>query len=146
MHSLSTVRCYDLKSARLPAFLMLFALRREFVIAIALILVTRSLVGQQTFTGKSLVQSPIPLPSASSLGSLPLDQMPASPPEVQFHQGQLTIKASNSTLGDILRAVCRETGASIDLTGDATERVVGQFGPSPPPDVLFSQLNGSHFN
>jgi len=125
---------------------MSLVLRREFFVAITPILVARSLVGQQAFTGKSLVQSPIPLPTASSLVSLPLDQMPASPPEVQFHQGQLTIKASNSTLGDILRAVCRETGASIDVTGDATERVVGRFGPGPAPDVLVSLLNGSHFN
>ena len=72
--------------------------------------------------------------------------MPASPPEVQFHQGQLTIKASNSTLGDILRGVCRETGASEEVTGDATERVIGRFGPGPARDVLASLLNGSHFN
>ncbi len=72
--------------------------------------------------------------------------MPASPPEVQFHQGWLTIRASNSTLGDILRAVRKETGASVDLPGNATERVVGQFGPGPARDVLASLLNGSHFN
>jgi len=128
------------------AFLMSVVLQREFLVAIALILVTRSLVGQQAFTGKNLVQSPIPLPAASSLVSVPLDQVPASPPEVQFHQGRLTIKASNSTLGDILSAVCRETGASIDVRGDTTERVVGRFGPSPARDVLVSLLNGSHFN
>ncbi len=72
--------------------------------------------------------------------------MPASPPEVQFHQGQLTIRASNSTLGDILRAVRKETGASVDVPGNVTERVVGQFGPGPARDVLASLLNGSHFN
>jgi len=54
--------------------------------------------------------------------------------------------ASNSTLGDILRAVRKETGASVDVPGNATERVVGQFGPGPARDVLASLLNGSHFN
>ncbi|MGA8154454.1 MAG: hypothetical protein WB952_26150 [Terriglobales bacterium] len=77
---------------------------------------------------------------------MPPEQMPALPPEVQFNQGQLTIMASNSTLGDILRAVHKETGASIDVPGNATERVVGQFGPGPARDVLTSLLNGSHFN
>jgi hypothetical protein len=120
-------------------------LRRKFLIVFALILVTPSLVGQHKFKGK-LVQSSVPLPGASSQVSLPPEQMPASPPEVQFHQGQLTIKASNSTLGDILRGVCRETGASEEVTGDATERVIGRFGPGPARDVLASLLNGSHFN
>lgn len=120
-------------------------LRRKFLVVFALILVPPSLVGQQKFTGK-LVPSPVPLPGASSQVSLPPEQMPASPPEVQFHQGQLTIKASNSTLGDILRAVCRETGASEEMTGNATERVIGRFGPGPARDVLASLLNGSHFN
>src|SRR5271167_1056424 len=81
--------------------------------------------------------SPVPLPP---------EQMPSSPPEVQFRQGQLTIMASNSTLGDILRAVRKETGAAVDVPGNATERVVGQFGPGPARDVLSSLLNGSHFN
>jgi len=54
--------------------------------------------------------------------------------------------ASNSTLGDILRAVRQQTGASVDVPGNATERVVGQFGPGPARDVLASLLNGSHFN
>jgi hypothetical protein len=72
--------------------------------------------------------------------------MPAAAPEVQFRQGQLTIMASNSTLGDILRAVRKETGAAVDVPGNATERVVGQFGPGPARDVLSSLLNGSHFN
>ncbi len=92
------------------------------------------------------MQSPVPSPVASSPVPLSPEQMPASPPEVQFHQGWLTIRASNSTLGDILRAVRKETGASVDLPGNATERVVGQFGPGPARDVLASLLNGSHFN
>jgi len=58
----------------------------------------------------------------------------------------LTISANNSTLGDILRAVRHQTGASVDVPGNATERVVGQFGPGPARDVMASLLNGSHFN
>jgi len=75
-----------------------------------------------------------------------LAQLPASPPEVSFQSGQLTISAQNSTLGDILKAVRAQTGATIELPGTAPERVVGHFGPAPARDVLSSLLNGSHFN
>jgi hypothetical protein len=75
-----------------------------------------------------------------------LAQLPATPPQVSFQNGQLTISAQNSTLGDILKAVRAQTGATIDLPGTAPERVVGHFGPGAPRDVLASLLNGSHFN
>jgi hypothetical protein len=75
-----------------------------------------------------------------------LAQMPASVPQVAFQSGELTISAQNSTLGDILKAVRAQTGATIDLPGNAPERVVGTFGPGPARDVLTSLLNGSHFN
>jgi hypothetical protein len=75
-----------------------------------------------------------------------LAQQPASPPQVSFKGGQLTISAQNSTLGDILKAVRTQTGATIDLPGTASERVVGHFGPGPARDVLTALLNGSHFN
>jgi hypothetical protein len=74
------------------------------------------------------------------------EQMPANPPQVSFHDGQLTITAENSTLGDILRAVRNQTSAAVEVPANATERVVGSFGPGPARDVLSSLLNGSHFN
>lgn len=86
-----------------------------------------------------------PVPSGP-LPQLTLDQMPAIPPQVSYHAGQLTIQAQNSTLGDILGAVRTQTGASFDLPANATERVVGRFGPGPAREVLASLLNGSHFN
>jgi len=119
-------------------------LQRKLLIAFAFSLLTPSLVGQQKLMAQRQVQSPAPSPSSPA--ALPPEQMPASPPAVEFHGGQLTIMASNSTLGDILRAVRKETGASVDVPGNATERVVGQFGPGPARDVLASLLNGSHFN
>jgi len=74
------------------------------------------------------------------------EQRPATAPQVSYNGGLLTITADNSTLGDILRAVHRQTGASVDVPGNATERVVGSFGPGPARDVVASLLNGSHFN
>jgi hypothetical protein len=72
--------------------------------------------------------------------------MPAVPPQVSYQGGQLVVIAQNSTLGDILRAIRKQTGASVDVPGNATERVVGRFGPGSARDVIASLLNGSHFN
>jgi hypothetical protein len=85
-------------------------------------------------------------PAAAPAVPLRPEQMPATPPQVAFQRGLLTIIAENSTLGDILRAVRNQTGAAVDVPGNATERVVGNFGPGPARDVLASLLNGSHFN
>jgi hypothetical protein len=74
------------------------------------------------------------------------EQLPAVAPQVSYQNGQLTIVARNSTLGDILRAVHTKTGANVELPGGAPERVVGQFGPGPSRDVVASLLNGTHFN
>ncbi len=83
---------------------------------------------------------------SSSSSQLSLEQMPASAPQVSFKSGELTIIAKNASLGAILQAVQTETGATIDMPGSVTERVVGEFGPGPSREVLTALLNGSHFN
>jgi hypothetical protein len=74
------------------------------------------------------------------------EQLPAMPPNVKYQNGELTILAQNSTLGDILHEVRAKTGAVIDIPPGANERVVGQMGPGPAREVLASLLNGTHFN
>lgn len=74
------------------------------------------------------------------------EQMPATPAQVTFQNNQLTILARNSTVGDILRSVRKQTGATVDAPPNATQRVVGQFGPGPARDVLASVLDASGFN
>jgi hypothetical protein len=101
--------------------------------------------GGQPLSIQQLKQPAAPSTAAPAT-RLPPEQMPSSPPQVAFNSGILTIIANNSTLGDILRAVHRQTGAAVDAPGNATERVVGKFGPGPARDVLSSLLNGSHFN
>jgi hypothetical protein len=76
---------------------------------------------------------------------VPLDAIAPVPPQVTYQNGQLTIIASNSTLGDILRAVRKQTGAEIEIP-EAKERVVTHLGPGPARDVLVELLNGSRFN
>jgi hypothetical protein len=71
---------------------------------------------------------------------------PSSPPQVNFQGGQLTIVARNSTMGDVLNAVKQKTGASVDMPANSSERVVGQFGPGAPRDVMAQLLNGSHYD
>jgi hypothetical protein len=80
------------------------------------------------------------------LQALPLDQIPSTAPQVSYENHQLTIVSRNSTLGDILRAVQKQTGAVVEMPSNSTERAVGSFGPGPARDVLASLLNGSHFN
>jgi hypothetical protein len=83
-------------------------------------------------------QGPVP--------QISLDIMQAVAPHVTFQDGQLTIVAPNSTLGDILRAVRKLTGAEMEIPANATERVVTNLGPGPAPFVVAALLNGSHFN
>jgi len=77
---------------------------------------------------------------------LTLEQKPAVPPKVTYQNNQLTIVAENSTLGDVLRAVKTQTGASIDLPANTNARVVANLGPGPSRDVLAHLLNGTLFN
>ena len=105
-------------------------------------------VGLSHATGRHAKVKPAAKPEQPAAAAPPptLAQMPASAPQVAFQSGELTISAQNSTLGDILKEVRAQTGATIELPGNAPERVVGTFGPGPARDVLTSLLNGSHFN
>ena len=89
-----------------------------------------------------------PLPSGPTgrqLTPMPLDAIAAVPPQVTYENNQLTIDAPNSTLGDILRAVRKLTGAEIEVP-PAPERVVTHLGPGLARDVVAELLNGSRFN
>lgn len=91
---------------------------------------------------------PPPLPSGTQgpVPQVPLDAIPAVPPEVSFANGMLTIVAENSTLGDILRSVRKQTSAEIEIPATANERVVTRLGPGPAREVMAELLNGSRFN
>jgi hypothetical protein len=95
---------------------------------------------------KTTVAPVHPQAPAGPLKPLNLDEIPASPPQVSYADGQLTIVAQNSTLNDILRAVHQQTGAVVETPGNANERVMVHIGPGPARDVLATLLNGSHFD
>jgi len=88
-----------------------------------------------------------PLPSGPTgpVQAIPLDSIAPVPPQVSYQNAQLTIVAPNSTLGDILRAVRKQTGAEIEIPV-APERVVTRLGPGPAREVMADLLNGSRFN
>jgi hypothetical protein len=84
-------------------------------------------------------QAPAPPPT--------LEQSAPVAPQVTYHNMQLTVIAQNSTLSQVLRSVQVLTGASVEMpSGASNERVVGQFGPGEPTNVLNALLNGSKFN
>jgi hypothetical protein len=64
-----------------------------------------------------------------------------------MESGMLTISADNSTLGDILSAVRKQTGAILEVPPSLLgERVATQLGPGNPRDVLQQLFMGSKFD
>jgi len=77
----------------------------------------------------------------------PPEEMPATPPKVVMSNGQLSINADNSTLGDVLSAVKNLTGATVEAPNAANnERVAVSLGPGNPQQVLQELFAGSKFD
>jgi hypothetical protein len=117
---------------------------------VALCLGSLNLANAASTPGQKKAKKPVlpPLPSGPTgpiQQQIPLDSIPSIPPQVTYKDGQLAITALNSTLGDILRAVRKQTGAEIEIP-EARERVVVHLGPGPAREVLAELLNGSRFN
>jgi hypothetical protein len=101
--------------------------------------------GQPRHKAKKPALPPLPSGPTGPVPQIPLDSIAPVPPQVSYQDRQLTIVAPNSTLGDILRAVRKQTGAEIEIP-DAKERVVTHLGPGPAREVIAELLNGSRFN
>jgi len=121
---------------------------RKGALALLLSCVSLPLAGQIQGTETPSASNPRPAFGPQPVPAPPptLEQQPASAPWVAFQGGQLTIVARNASLGAILREVESQTGATVDMPANPTDRVVGQFGPGPAREVLASLLNGSRFN
>jgi hypothetical protein len=75
------------------------------------------------------------------------EEMPAVPPRVSMNDGMLTISADNSTMGDILGAVRKQTGAVLEVPpGLQSERVATRLGPGKPESVIQQLFIGSKFD
>ena len=78
-----------------------------------------------------------PAPLSAELGT-------PSRHQVSYEDGQLTIVAENSKLGDILAAVSERMGADIELPASASdERIWVRLGPGPARRVLAALLGGT---
>jgi hypothetical protein len=71
----------------------------------------------------------------------------ASQPVVTYTNGKLTVKASNASLAEVLRAISAQTGIVIDFpTSSAGDRIYLREGPGTIRQVLANVMNGSGFN
>lgn len=102
--------------------------------------------GQESSQKRGLPLSPpLPFGRTGPLPQMPLDLLSPVSPEVNYHNGELSIVAPNSTFSEILTCVRDKTGAEIEIPA-SNERVVTQLGPGPVREVLSQLLNGSPFN
>jgi len=74
-----------------------------------------------------------------------LAQVPPGQAVVSYRSGELTIKARNAPLIDVLRSVCSQAGAVLEAPSRADERTFAIFGPGRASEVIASLLNGSQF-
>jgi hypothetical protein len=75
-----------------------------------------------------------------------LVEVPEGQSVVTYHNGEVTIKARNALLIDVLQTVCNQIGAVLDAPPDVDEQILAALGPAPPKEVLASLLSGSRFN
>jgi hypothetical protein len=75
-----------------------------------------------------------------------LEQIPSGKFIVLYRNGELTIHVRNAPLIDVLRAVCSQIGAALDLTSGADEPIFADLGPGPPKKVIASLLEGAPYN
>jgi hypothetical protein len=105
----------------------------------------------QTPAAKSATRRPavaksadaVPANSPRPIPQMWPEQLPAQAPRVTYQNGLLTVDSQNSTLGDILTAIRRQTGAELELPpGIGSERVAAHLS-GPARDVITSLLDGS---
>jgi hypothetical protein len=65
--------------------------------------------------------------------------------EVSYSGGLIDVRANNSSLHQILRAISRQTGMTI-VGGIADDRVFGNYGPDTPSAVLATLIDGTGTN
>lgn len=104
--------------------------------------------GQAEKAGRQVKPASPPLvaeaPPAPQKPDWPVNN-PPSPASVVLDSRGLRIDAMNSSLLQILKQVCTETGARIEGL-NADQRVFGVYGPSRPRDVIAQLLEGSGYN
>lgn len=93
--------------------------------------------------GESLTNDSLRLP----LGGVGAAEEPPATASVTYSKGQLSIRAQNASLLEVLHEVESKTGATFDLPSDCTDdRIFLNAGPAPVREVVTALLNGSKYN
>jgi hypothetical protein len=83
-------------------------------------------------------------PAAPPPPVAPADQ-PAKPATIDFKNGELSVRAQNSSLVSVLSQIQHQTGLVVDgLTHD--QRIYGQYGPGSLSTTLSALLDGSGYD
>src|SRR5216683_1906996 len=94
----------------------------------------------------SLAPDKQPIEQGGTTERTELAQVPPGQAVVTYLDGELTIRARNALLGDILNAVCEKMGATLDLPSVPNERMFVILGPGRPREVLSSLLNNAQLD
>ncbi len=147
MHLRSHVR-FGLRRCVLSRFGLSRLLLSTAVGALAAMLATPGLHAQTlpSLAPTSLPQNnALPAPIAATTAPGPQTTSSPHPAKVTFADGKIDIRANNSSLNQILRAVSRATGLKI-TGGVPDERVFGNYGPAPLSSVIATLLDGTGTN
>lgn len=86
---------------------------------------------------------PAPLTATTTPGVRPASR--PHPADVTYVDGKINVRANDSSLNQILRAISRKTGLKI-TGGVEDERVFGNYGPAPLSSVIATLLDGTGTN
>lgn len=126
------------------------------LLAAGFVLCTYSLAQSAQLTTNSsqtnaAVHQPKPSPNVPVAPTSPFSVLgqPAEPATIVLTPGELTIKANNSSLAEILNQIAKTGGMSVDglqKAGYIDQRIFGTYGPGQPREVLSRLLDGCGFN
>lgn len=104
--------------------------------------------GKAGAASSSVAPSSVPAVVASNApASAPEPPKPVPTFQVDFSNGKLKVVAERATLGDVLRAIGRKTGANVSLPPRAEQDpVIANLGPGPARDVISALLDGVPYN
>jgi hypothetical protein len=126
-------------------------LRRKACFAGALFTVVAASLGAHGQTLPATPPTALPgqtLPGQTTPGTPAAVTPPPNPPhhaEVRYVNGQIQVRANNSSLNQILRSISHLTG--LKITGGVEEqRVFGNYGPGPLSTVLATLIDGTGAN
>lgn len=92
-----------------------------------------------------------PSPSVPPAQTAPISllALPAKQAQVTLTAGQLTVKADNSTLAEILDQIAKAGDMKVDglqTSANSCQRIFGDYGPGAPREVLSELLDGCGYN